>query len=86
MSFIDDYSRYTWIYLLKRKSDVFQVFHNFQNLVERKFGRKILSMLTDWGGEYERLSSFFEKIGIAHRVSCPHAINKTAQLKENIGI
>jgi len=43
VSFIDDYSRYTWIYLLKRKSDVFQVFHNFQNLVERKFGRKILS-------------------------------------------
>jgi histone deacetylase 1/2 len=58
--------------LIKQKSDVFQVFKNFQNLVERKFGRKIISMQTDWGGEYEKLNSFFQQIGIAHRVSCPH--------------
>ncbi|WVZ54648.1 hypothetical protein U9M48_005413 [Paspalum notatum var. saurae] len=42
-------------------------------LVERKFDKKILTMQTDWGGEYEKLNSFFQKIGIAHRVSCPHA-------------
>ena len=30
-------------------------------------------MQTDWGGEYEKLNSFFQKIGIAHHVSCPHA-------------
>jgi histone deacetylase 1/2 len=29
-------------------------------------------MQTDWEGEYERLS-FFQRIGVAHRVSCPHA-------------
>lgn len=57
VSFIDDYSRYTWIYLLRNRSDVFQVFLNFQNLVERKFDRKILTMQTDWGGEYEKLNS-----------------------------
>jgi histone deacetylase 1/2 len=73
VSFIDDFSKYTWVYLIKQKSDVFQVFKNFQNLVERKFGRKIISMQTDWGGEYEKLNSFFQQIGIAHRVSCPHA-------------
>ena len=35
VSFIDDFSKFSWIYLLKKKSDVFQVFHNFQQLVER---------------------------------------------------
>lgn len=30
-------------------------------------------MQTDWGGEYEKLNSFFKKIGISHHVSCPHA-------------
>lgn len=30
-------------------------------------------MQTNWGGEYEKLNSFFQQIGIAHRVSCPHA-------------
>ena len=47
VSFIDDYSRYTWIYLLKHKSEVFSIFKNFQNFVERKFNRKIVHMQTD---------------------------------------
>jgi hypothetical protein len=29
VSFIDDFSKYVWIYLLKKKSDVYQVFLNF---------------------------------------------------------
>ena len=30
-------------------------------------------MQTDWGGEYEKLNSFFQNVGITHHVSCPHA-------------
>jgi hypothetical protein len=30
-------------------------------------------MQTDWGGEYEKLHSFFRKIGISNHVYCPHA-------------
>lgn len=30
-------------------------------------------MQLDWGGGYEKLNSFFQRIGIAHKVSCPHA-------------
>jgi histone deacetylase 1/2 len=70
VSFIDDFSKFTWIYLIKKKSDVF---HNFMNFVERKFSRKIVTMQTDWGGEYEKLNPFFQKLGITHHVSCPHA-------------
>lgn len=73
VSFIDDYSKFTWIYLLKKRYDVFQVFSDFQNLVERQLNSKILAMQTDWGGEYEKLNSFFQNIGISHHVSCPHA-------------
>ena len=73
VSFIDDYSKFTWIYLLKHKSEVFQRFHEFQQLVERQFDKKILALQSNWGGEYEKLNSFFSKIGITHLVSCPHA-------------
>jgi hypothetical protein len=52
VSFIDDFSKFTWLYLLKNKSDVFQKFKDFQQLVERLFSRKILTIQTDWGGEY----------------------------------
>ena len=73
VSFIDDYSKFSWIYLLKKRSDVFQVFLNFQALVERQFDCKILALQSDWGGEYRNLNSFFQQIGISHHVSCPHA-------------
>jgi hypothetical protein len=72
VSFIDDFIKFTWLYLIK-KSDVFQAFQSFQTHVERQFDRKILAVQTDWGGEYEKLNPFFQKIGIAYHVSCPHA-------------
>jgi histone deacetylase 1/2 len=60
VSFIDDFSKFTWIYLLKKRSDVYQVFLNFLKYVECKFDRKIVTMQTDWGGEYEKLNGFFQ--------------------------
>jgi hypothetical protein len=72
VSFIDDYSKFTWIYLIHHKSDVFKYFLEFQSLAECMFNRKIISVQSDWGGEYERLNSLFCQVGIAHQVSCPH--------------
>jgi hypothetical protein len=51
VSFIDDHNKFVWIYLLRQKSEVFQVFHDFQSLVERQYNKKILAIQTDWGGE-----------------------------------
>jgi hypothetical protein len=42
---------------------------------------KIIAVQTDWGGEYERLNSFFCTIGISHRVSCPHAHQQNGAAK-----
>jgi hypothetical protein len=72
MSFINDYSKFTWIYLLRLKSDVYKSFCEFQHLVERMFGRKIIAFQSDWGGEYEKLNAHFKTVGIHHHVSCPH--------------
>jgi hypothetical protein len=43
VSIIDDFSKFTWIYLLKKRSDVYQAFLNYQQYVERKFDRKIVT-------------------------------------------
>jgi IS30 family transposase len=72
VSFIDDYSKFTWIYLLRCKSEVFQYFLEFQALVEHQFNHKIITVQSDWGGGYERLNSFFRRVSISHHVSCPH--------------
>ena len=34
VNFIDDYSKFTWIYLLKYKSEVFYVFQEFKSLLK----------------------------------------------------
>ena len=83
VSFIDDYSKYSWIYLLKKRSEVFQVFKNFQALVEQKFDSKIIAVQSDGGGEYEKLNSFFQELGISHHVSCPHAHQQNGSAERN---
>jgi hypothetical protein len=50
VSFIDDFSKFTWIYLIRHRSEVFNIFHQFQALVERRFDRKIITLQFDWEG------------------------------------
>jgi hypothetical protein len=47
VSFIDDYSKFTWIYFLKRKSDAYDALLNFEKLIERKLDKKILTVQSD---------------------------------------
>ena len=52
ITFIDDYSRKTWIYFLKAKSEVFDRFREFKTLMENQTGKKIRVLRTDNEGEY----------------------------------
>eukprot|EP00253_Pinus_taeda_P015667 PITA_15667 len=52
VSFIDDFSRKVWVYMWKKKSDVFTVFKQFRALVENNTGRTIKCLRTDNGGEF----------------------------------
>ena len=52
VTFIDDYSRKTWIYFLKAKSEVFKRFRELKTLMENQIGKKIQVLRTDNGGEY----------------------------------
>jgi hypothetical protein len=52
LSFIDGFSRTTWVYLLKDKSNVFSVFHMFYKMVQTQFNAMIKIFLSDNGGEY----------------------------------
>ena len=52
ISFVDDFSRYTWIYPLKLKSEALQIFKLFRLQVEKQFQCPIKKLQSDWGGEY----------------------------------
>ncbi|KAI3694504.1 hypothetical protein L1987_77470 [Smallanthus sonchifolius] len=69
---VDHFSKFMWLFPLKRKSAVFEVFKRFVTMDERQFTTQIKCVQTDWGGEFRNLSQFFSSIGIIHRLSCPH--------------
>jgi histone deacetylase 1/2 len=70
--FVNAHTKYIWYYPFVAKSDVYSIFHQFQTLVERQFSLKIQSVQTNWGSEYRKLTTFFQTIGIHHRLICPH--------------
>jgi hypothetical protein len=52
VSFIDDFSRNAWIYLLRKKSVVFEKLKEFKSLVENQIDKKIKVLRTNNGGEF----------------------------------
>jgi len=52
VSFIDDFSRNTWIYFLKKKPEVFDRFKEFNAPVENHIENKIKVLMTDNDGEF----------------------------------
>ncbi|KAM1998675.1 hypothetical protein ACFX16_006180 [Malus domestica] len=50
--FVDDFTRYCWFYPLRYKSDVLSVFMKYKSLVENTLCTKIITLRSDFGGEY----------------------------------
>ena len=71
---VDQYSRFTWLYPLRMKSDFFSAFLHFQNLVERQLDSKIKIFQSDGGGEFtsKQFATHLTSCGIKHHLSCPH--------------
>ena len=45
--FVNPLTKYIWLYPLKKKSDVTNIFCHFRALVEKFFNRKIITLYTD---------------------------------------
>jgi 5'-3' exoribonuclease 2 len=52
MTFIDDYSKRTWIFFMKNKDEVFSRFREFIALVENQTGKKSKVLRSNNMGEY----------------------------------
>lgn len=71
VSFVDMHSRYTWVYFIQSKSEVFKCFLHFHDMVRVQFGYSVKMLQTD-RGEFRPLSNELSRLGIQHRVTCPH--------------
>ena len=74
VSFIDDYSRKTWIYFLKGKNEVLNRFKEFKSLVENLSEKKINTFKSNNGGEFTlgEFKTFCNEVGIKRDLSTPY--------------
>ena len=84
-SFVDDYSRYTKVYLLRNKDEAMDVFIKYKNEVENQQSKKIKRLRYDRGGEYESkpFNTFYEEYEIIHETTPPYSpeFNEAAERK-----
>ena len=75
ITFIDDFSKYTYVYLMKNKSDAFEKLTIFIKEVENRFDRKIKRFRSDRGREYESLGliEHIQSLGIVHETTPPYS-------------
>ena len=73
--FTDDYSRMSWVYFLKYKSETFENFKKFKSFVEKQSGCQIKTLRTDRGGEFtsKEFNNFCEVCGIHRELTAPYS-------------
>lgn len=69
LTIVDDHTRFTWIYLLKSKSDALSVFPNFCKMIHTQFGQNIQYVRSDNALELN-FSDLFKSEGIISNHSC----------------
>ena len=52
LTFIDDSTQYTWVYILKTKAEVYEKFREWKAGEEKTLGKELKTLRTDNGGEY----------------------------------
>ena len=76
--FIDDCTRFSWIFPLKHKYDFFDNFINLQRFIETQFSAKIKSFQCDGGTEFtnNKFRSHLHSCGIDLRLACPYTLSQ----------
>ena len=74
VTFIDDYSRCTWLYLMKSRSEVFDIFQSFCAEIKTQFNTSVSILRSDNAKEYlsTPFKTFMTSQGILHQTSCPY--------------
>ena len=74
VTFIDDYSRCTWLFLMKTRAELFSIFQKFHAEICTQFNTSIRILRSDNAKEYfsTSFSSFMSSHGILHQSFCAY--------------
>ena len=83
--FIDDFSRMSWVYLLKDRGHIYNVLKTFITEIKDQFDVTPKCLYTDNVFEFvqSKVESYCASLGIIHQTTCPHTAqqNKVAERK-----
>lgn len=84
VQFIDDYSKFTCVYLMKQKNEV-DYFKEYVQMVETKFNSKISVLRCDNGKEYipYDLQEFCKRNGIIIDYTCPYTPEQNSKAERH---
>ena len=70
--FVDDFSRYTWIYLFKNRFELYQIYRDFTKMIETRFSKPIKVFRSDNAQEYKayEFTSILHQFGTVPHSSC----------------
>ena len=70
----DACTRMCWVYFLKHKTKVFDVFVKFYNMLGTQFQTQLKILRSDNGREYmnQKMHDFISTHGLIHQTSCPY--------------
>ena len=74
VTFIDDYSRFTWLFLMKTRADLISIFKKFHAEIRTQFNTSIHILRRDNAKEYFSMSfsSYMSSHGILHQSFCAY--------------
>ena len=75
VTFIDDLTRFAWMYPIREKSEVFEKFKTFKVFAEKQYEGTIKILRSDNGGEYlsDDFKRFLQSSGILHQLTVPYS-------------
>ncbi|GJZ21729.1 retrovirus-related pol polyprotein from transposon TNT 1-94 [Tanacetum coccineum] len=84
---VDEYSRYTWVYFLRKKSQAPEMIMSFIRMVENQNDVKVKQIRTDNGTEFRnhKLESFYDEKGISQNFSSPYTLEQNGVAKRRNG-
>ncbi|XP_074364966.1 uncharacterized protein LOC141706032 [Apium graveolens] len=72
VTIVDDFSRFTWVHLIKHKTEVYSVLHSFLNYVENHFHATVQYIRSDNALELSagNCAQLYRDKGIVHQTTC----------------
>ena len=84
--FVDDYSSYSWIFYMKRHSELLQVYCNFAKMVETQFFKRIKIFRSDNALEYTQYTfqAILHCYDTIHQLTCLGTSSKMVEPNEPV--